>query len=480
MARATLAAFAVFAAFAYGGAAAPGDPELAPVGTFSSPTYLTAPPGDGERLFVVEQGGRIRVVRNGVTLPADFLNITSLVLSGGERGLLSMAFAPDYAVSGRFYVYYTAQTAGQLTIAEYQRSADPDVANPASARTVLSISHPLSNHNGGQLQFGPDGYLYIGTGDGGGGGDPDDNGQNLGTLLGKILRINPVGSPYTIPADNPFVDRPGARGEIWSYGLRNPWRFSFDRQTGDLVIGDVGQNQWEEIDFATTASGRGRGANFGWDCWEGRNVFEACNPPPTDHVPPVAQYSHARGCSITGGYIVRDPALASLAGRYVYGDYCTAPLWSLLLAVPDAQDDRQLGLSVASLYSFGEDACGRVYALSGAGPVYRLKPSGSPSPPVCTPPIAPPQPPPPPGLPPPPTAPPTPGAARPICRVPRVIGLRTPRARTRIRHANCRMGRLRYRRSARARGRVLSQSPRFGARRVRGARVHLTLSRGRR
>jgi Glucose / Sorbosone dehydrogenase/PASTA domain len=489
MARAAFAAVALAAAFAYGGEAAPGDPELALVGTFSSPTYLTSPPGDAERLFVVQQGGRIRVVRNGGVLPVDFLDLTTLVLSGGERGLLSMAFAPDYATSGRFYVYYTARNpVGALTIAEYLRSANPDVAE-ASGRIVLSIPHSsFPNHNGGQLQFGPDGYLYIGTGDGGGGGDPDRNGQNLGTLLGKILRVDPAGSPYVIPPDNPFVGVPGAQGEIWSYGLRNPWRFSFDRQTGDLVIADVGQNRWEEIDFAPTGAGRGRGANFGWSCWEGREVFGNCSTLPPNHVPPVWQYFHSRGCSITGGYVVRDPALAPLLGRYVYGDACTAPLWSLVLAVPDGQDDRQIGLSVPSLYSFGEDACGRVYALSGAGPVYRLQVAGATPGPPCAqapappapPPPAPPPPAPPPPAPPAPPASPPPAARVVICRVPRVIGQKAPAARARIRRANCRVGRVRSRRSARARGRVLTQAPRPGARRVRGTAVRFTISRGRR
>ena len=477
MARAALAAVALAAAFAYGGEAAPGDPELALVGTFSAPTYLTSPPGDVERLFVVEQAGPIRVVRNGVTLPTPFLDLTSLVLPGGERGLLSMAFAPDYASTGRFYVYYTALVPeGQLRIEEFRRSADPDLADPGSRRAILTIDHPLGNHNGGQLQFGPDGYLYIGTGDGGGAGDPGGNAQNLGTLLGKILRINPVGAPYGIPPDNPFVGVPGARGEIWSYGLRNPWRFSFDRQTGDLVIGDVGQGSWEEIDFVPTSAGRGRGANFGWDCWEGRAPFEGCTPP--NHVPPVWQYSHARGCSITGGYVVRDPALAPLAGRYVYGDVCTAPLWSVILGVPDAQDDRQTGLSVPSLYSFGEDACGRAYALSGSGPVYRLQVAGSLPGPPCAQTSTPPAPPSP--VPPPPISPPPPPQRVAICRVPSVIGQRTRAARIRIRRANCRVGRIRFRRSVRARGRVLTQAPRPGARRVRGARVSFTVSRGRR
>jgi hypothetical protein len=470
MGRAALAAVALAAAFAYGGDAAPGDPELALVGTFSSPTYLTAPPGDAERLFVVEQAGRIRVARNGRVLPTAFLDLTSLVLSGGERGLLSMAFAPDYASSGRFYVYYTARSpAGQVVIAEYRRSPNPDVSDSTTARPLLTIPHPLSNHNGGQLQFGPDGYLYIGTGDGGGAGDPDGNGQNLESLLGKILRINPAGAPYTIPADNPFVGQAG-RDEIWSYGLRNPWRFSFDRQTGDLVIGDVGQGNWEEIDFVPVGAGRGRGANFGWDCWEGRAQFENCAAP--GHVPPVWQYSHSRGCSITGGYVVRDPALAPLHGRYVYGDVCAAPLWSVALGAPDARDDRQIGLTVPSLYSFGEDACGRVYALSGGCAVYRLQVAGVVPGPPCA------------QVPNPPTPPSPPASPRSqprvaICRVPRVIGQRTRSARARIRRANCRLGRIRYKHSARARGRVLTQAPRPNSRRLRGTRVRFTVSRGR-
>jgi Glucose / Sorbosone dehydrogenase len=484
MTRAALAAVALASAFAYGGEAAPGDPELALVGTFSSPTYLTSPPGDTERLFVVEQGGRIRIVRNGAVLPADFLDLTGLVLSGGERGLLSMAFAPDYASTGRFYVYYTARDPqGELRIEEFRRSANADVADATSRRPILAIDHPRGNHNGGQLQFGPDGFLYIGTGDGGGAGDPDRAGQRLDTLLGKILRIDPVGVPYTVPADNPFVGAPGARGEIWSYGLRNPWRFSFDRQTGDLVIGDVGQGNWEEIDFAPTSASRGRGANFGWSCWEGREVFGNCSSLPTNHSPPVWQYSHSRGCSITGGYVVRDPALAPLAGRYVYGDVCAAPLWSLVLATPDGQDDRQVGLSVPSLYSFGEDACGRVYALSGAGPVYRLQVAGAlPGLPCAQVPQPPSAPPPPLSPPPPPASPPASPPSRPrvvaICRVPRVIGQRTRAARARIRRANCRVGRIRFRRSARARGRVLTQAPRPGARRARGTRVSFTVGRG--
>jgi glucose/arabinose dehydrogenase len=468
---AAVAALALAVAFARGGAAAPGDPELALVGRFTAPTYLTAPPGDRDRIFVVEQGGRIEIVRGGATLPTPFLDITSLVSAGGERGLLSLAFPPDYPATGRFYVYYTARNpSGTVTIDEFHVSGNADVADPGSRRTVLSIAHPRTNHNGGQLQFGPDGYLYIGTGDGGGGGDPDRAGQRLDTLLGKLLRIDPRpgpgGAPYTIPAGNPFAGQAGARPEIWSYGLRNPWRFSFDRQTGDLTIADVGQNQWEEIDLAPTATGAGRGWNFGWSCWEGRHIYEAnssnpeCNPLPTNHVPPVWEYSHARGCSISGGYVVRDQTLPALAGRYVYGDYCDSPLWSAHLQTPDAQDDRRLGLSVTSLTSFGEDACGRVYAVSQSGPVYRLQAAGAAAGPCPV------------------TKPVTKPVPR--CRVPKVVGLKLAKARARIRRANCRVGRLRYERSHRARGRVLTQRPRPGAKRPKGARVALTLSRGRR
>ena len=438
------------------------DPRLVRVGSFISPVYVAAPTGDRQRIFVVEQPGRIRVVRGGVPLRVPFLDIRNLVSFGGERGLLSIAFPPDYGPSGRFYVYYTARSPnGAMTIAEFRR-ASADRAAPASRRIVLSIPHPRGNHNGGQLQFGPDGYLWIGTGDGGGAGDPDFNGQDLSSLSGKLLRIDPHGSasaPYTVPVDNPFHGHSGRRGEIWAYGLRNPWRFSFDRETGDLVIGDVGQGDWEEIDFAP-APGWGRGANYGWGCWEGRHVFDdnsgepGCRPLPAQ-VTPVHEYSHSRGCSVTGGYVVRDPALPAVGGRYVYGDYCRNPLWSVRLASPNAQDDRRLGLGVPGLSSFGEDACGRVYATSGDGPVYRLEAEGRPIRSAC--PVA---------------------RPAPRCRVPRVVGLRLAAARTRIRRANCGVGRIRQVRSNRQRGIVVKQAPRPGVSRTRGAKVSLSVSRG--
>jgi glucose/arabinose dehydrogenase len=367
---------------------------LEPVGTFASPIDVAAPPGDTTRLFVVERGGTIRVIKDGVTLAAPFLEIPPAELStDGERGLLAMAFAPDYATSGRVYTYST-DAGGDIRVDEWQRSANPEVASPARA-LVLRIEHSLrNNHNGGDLHFGPDGLLYISTGDGGGADDPDGNGQTLiraGTsdeqstaLLAKLLRIAPsAGGGYAIPADNPFAGRADARGEIWAYGLRNPFRFSFDRATGDLLIGDVGQDDAEEIDFAA-APGRGRGANFGWKCFEGALPNDGTMPPctPPGHVPPVFEYDKAGCQAITGGYVVRDPGLPSLLGRYVYGDYCDGVIRSLMPST--GAGDAAVGLDLAdfTLASFGEDACGRVYVAQLSGAVSRLV-DGTASP--CTP-----------------------------------------------------------------------------------------------
>jgi glucose/arabinose dehydrogenase len=348
--------------------------RLVPVGRFQSPLYATAPPGDVRRLMVVEQGGRIRVVRDGHTLATPFLDISANVTAGGEQGLLGLAFAPDYARSGRVYVYYTGRDRREWVV-EYRR-ASADHADPASARTVLRMDDPEPNHNGGSLQFGPDGLLYIGTGDGGGANDQHGargNAQNLGSPLGKLLRIDPraaAGRPYTIPATNPFIHRAGARPEIYAYGLRNPWRFSFDRATGDLAVGDVGQDRVEEIDFAHR--GGARGVNYGWRPWEGRrrNFPE----PAPGAVFPVITHTHASGwCSIIGGYVVRDPSLPALRGRYVYGDNCNPRIYSATLRSGHASGDHPLALpSVQSVASFGEDARGRVYVVSLSGPVYRL------------------------------------------------------------------------------------------------------------
>jgi glucose/arabinose dehydrogenase len=342
--------------------------KLVRIGNFKAPVYLTAPPGDRTRLFVVEQGGRIKVLHKGTT--RTFLDISSDVQSGGERGLLSMAFAPDYKSSRRFYVYFTDNT-GDIRIQEF-RSRTDDVANKSSRRDVVHQAHrQFPNHNGGQLAFGPDGFLYTGFGDGGGGGDILNNGQNLHSLLGKILRIDPHakgGRPYTIPAGNPFLGHAGRRPEIWSFGLRNPYRFSFDRLTGDMAIGDVGQDKIEEIDF--TRRGRSRGANFGWPHYEGNSRFRPGSP---RGVRPVITTSHANGnCSIIGGYVVRDRGVPGLFGRYVYGDYCNPKILSARLSTGRASGNRSTGLSVSALSSFGEDARGRVYAVSLSGPVYRF------------------------------------------------------------------------------------------------------------
>ena len=339
--------------------------RLVAVGRFDQPVYVTAPPGDRSRLFVVEQPGRIVVRRTGRN--RTFLDIRSDVRAGGEQGLLSMAFAPDYASSGRFYVYFTGRD-GDIRIQEFRGRGDR--ADRGSRRQLLRIEHSqFGNHNGGQLQFGPDGLLYIGTGDGGGGGDPFGSGQNVERLLGKLLRIDPSRRPYGIPSGNPFAGDRRGRGEVYAYGLRNPWRFSFDRATGDLVIADVGQNAVEEVDFV--AEGDGLGANFGWNRFEGSRRFSRGSAP--GHVPPVIEHSHGAGfCSITGGYVVRDPGLPQLRGHYVYGDFCDGRLRAARLTRSGASRRRLLGPRVSSLSSFGEDSRGRVYAASLDGPVYRI------------------------------------------------------------------------------------------------------------
>ena len=354
-----------------------GGVRLTKLGDFDQPLYVTQAPGDSHHLFVIEQTGRVEVLTDGARDDTPFLDLADEVSCCGEQGLLSIAFAPDYAKSGLVYADYTDRS-GDTRVVEYRRSSsDPLTVDPSSARLVLHVDQPFANHNGGLLVFGPDNLLYIGLGDGGSEGDPERNGQDLGTPLGKILRIDPEahdGRAYSIPASNPFADRAGARPEIYSYGLRNPWRFSFDRLTGDLAIGDVGQNQYEEIDLV--GRGDGRGANFGWSAYEGFTRYNDDQSAP-NAVPPVLAYSHDHGCSVTGGYVVRDPSLRSLYRRYLYGDFCTGELRSFP-AVPGkrATDDRPLGIQVPSLSSFGEDDAGHIYATSLEGPVYRLDPSG--------------------------------------------------------------------------------------------------------
>jgi glucose/arabinose dehydrogenase len=348
--------------------------RLLPLGNFDQPTYLTAPRGDRRR-FVVEREGTIRVVRRGQVLERPFLDVSDRVTSGGESGLLSMAFARDYASSRRFYVYYTDRQ-GFLQIDQFRASAGaPNQADESSRRSVMRVPHPRSNHKGGQLQVGVDGMLYAGFGDGGGGGDPDENAQNLSRILGKMIRIDPRREGgYSVPADNPFRGRAGARPEIYAYGLRNPYRFSFDRRRGGLTIGDVGQDAIEEIDYVPGREGgrppRG-GYNFGWDVFEGRSRYEGGSAP--GHAPPVLQHSQDEGfCSIIGGYVIRDRALGrGWTGRYVYGDYCegTIRLAHLRRTSAPARGTR---LRVGNLVSFGEDSRGRVYAVSLDGPVYRI------------------------------------------------------------------------------------------------------------
>ncbi|MGH2841703.1 MAG: PQQ-dependent sugar dehydrogenase [Solirubrobacteraceae bacterium] len=359
------------------GAPAQSGVKLTSIGTFNEPVYVTSPPGDKRRVFVVERPGTIRVIRGGKRVSRPFLDLKSRVISGGEQGLLSMAFAPDYRKTRRFYVNYTDKQ-GTQSVVEFKRSKSKTDRAIARGRLLLRYDDEEGNHNGGLVLFGPDKLLYIGTGDGGGADDQHGargNAQNLDSLLGKLLRINPrkKGTKrYSVPGDNPFVGRRGA-DEIYSYGLRNPWRFSFDRATGDLTIGDVGQNAREEIDFAR--KGQARGANYGWRPWEGtaRNYPGESAP---GHVRPVLELDHNGGnCSVTGGHVVRDPKLTALAGRYVYGDFCKGQLRSVRLSSSGASDDRSLGLkTVPSLSSFGEDARRRVYVVSLDGPVYRLSP----------------------------------------------------------------------------------------------------------
>lgn len=341
--------------------------RLEKVGEFERPLLATAPEGDRERLFVVEKGGRVVVARGD--RQSTYLNLSRKLGTAQEQGLLGLAFHPDFAKNRRFYVNYTDK-AGSTRIVEYRQSRrNPNRAVRSSARSVLRVKQPESNHNGGHLVFGPDGYLYVGLGDGGGAGDPDNNGQRLDTLLGSMLRIDPVrkGRGYRIPSDNPFVNKKGARAEIFAYGLRNPWRYSFDGKK--LIIADVGQGDREEVSFGTLRKLRGK--NFGWNIWEGDSRYREGNA--ARYVAPALVRTHDEGWqSITGGHVVRDPSVPALAGRYVYGDFVKGEIRSARLAAGRASDDRDTGLNVGGLSSFGEDGRGRVYAVSLYGSVYRL------------------------------------------------------------------------------------------------------------
>jgi glucose/arabinose dehydrogenase len=353
----------------------------------SRPVFITAPPGDTLRLFIVEQfSAQIKVVKGGVLLTTPFLDINDLVIdSGNERGLLGLAFHPDYALNGYLFVNYT-DNSGNSVIARFTVSSNPDRADPDSIRTVLALPQPFANHNGGMLAFGPnDGYLYIGVGDGGSAGDPDNRAQDDGELLGKILQIDvDSGLPYAIPPDNPFASPGAPLDEIWAKGLRNPWRFSFDRMTGDLFIGDVGQNLYEEIDFQpATNSG---GENYGWRLTEGNNCFN----PPTNCDPggltyPVYAYTHGGNpfrCSVTGGYVYRGTVIPDLQGTYFFADFCSDQIWSfrydgvILSEFFDRTDELAPGegLSIGRISSFGEDAMGELYIVDLDGEIFKLCP----------------------------------------------------------------------------------------------------------
>jgi glucose/arabinose dehydrogenase len=339
------------------------------VSELRDPVWLTSPPGD-PRLFVVEQAGRIRIVRDGRLLPEPFLDITDRVRSGGERGLLSLAFHPDYPRTGFLYVDYTDR-GGDTRVERYAVGRDPDHADPASALTLLHIDQPYSNHNGGLVMFGPDGMLWIGMGDGGSAGDPHDNAGNCQSLLGKLLRLDvDHGTPYAIPPDNPYADGVGGRPEIWASGLRNPWRFAFDPPERRLYIADVGQDRWEEIDVVDDSTA---GLDFGWRSYEGSHPFRP-DTARAETVPPVIEYSHEEGCSVTGGFVYRGAALPEIAGHYLYSDYCSGWLRSFRFVDGLATERREWAVAtVGGITSFGMDAAGELYVLSAGGTVYRIE-----------------------------------------------------------------------------------------------------------
>jgi glucose/arabinose dehydrogenase len=348
--------------------------QAVPIGTFNNPVDIQVAPGQGSLLFVVEQPGRILLLRNEVPVATPFLDIRSIVLFEGERGLLSLAFAPDYATSRRFYVQFVNKR-GNVEIDEFQRStANPLLADRASRRVLLVIPHPnAANHNGGQVHFGPGGLLYISVGDGGATATPGQPARDLKSLLGKILRINPLpggGKPYQIPPDNPYVGRFG-RDEIYAYGLRNPWRYSLTATV--MAIGDVGAGSEEEIDMMRIADVKG--VNFGWPQWEGNMLHDNSSPGQDPPKFPIHTYSHADGCAVMGGHIVSDTGLPTLRGRYIYGDLCTGDIRSFIpnLNNQTARDDRSTGVSLPGLVTFGKGIGGQVY-MADNRTVYRLEP----------------------------------------------------------------------------------------------------------
>ena len=339
---------------------------------FRQPLDFRQAADGSDRLYVVEKAGIVRVLHGSQPVERPFLDIRSIVGAGGsEQGLLGLAFDPQYVANGYFFVNYTDRQ-GDTVVARYQVSGDPEVADAASAAVILTQKQPFANHNGGNLMFGPDGYLYIGFGDGGSGGDPMGNGQSGGTWLGKLLRINVHADfPYTVPEDNPFVATPGMLPEIWGLGLRNPWRYTFDRATGDLYIGDVGQGVWEEIDFVPVGSS---GSNFGWNVGEGNHCFKPANCDLAPFVPAAAEYSHGRGdCAVVGGYVYRGAAYPAMQGTYLYADECSGRVWSLARTADGAWTTAELGRTGINISSFGEDDAGELYVTGfGDGVVYRV------------------------------------------------------------------------------------------------------------
>lgn len=381
LAHRALRILAVFAALAWVAACGTDDPS-APggggdpsgavvlteiVGGLDRPVHLTAPPGD-PRMFVVEKTGAIRIVEDGTLRPTPFLDLGGTISTGGEQGLLSLAFHPDYQDTGEFFVNYT-DLGGDTRVVRYRVSADPNVADAASGSVVMSIEQPFANHNGGHLVFGPDGMLYIGVGDGGSAGDPEGHGQNPATRLGSILRIDvDGGDPYAVPSDNPFADDPSARPEIWLWGVRNPWRIAFDYSTGHLFVADVGQSDREEI---TVVGPGAAGANLGWNVTEGSRCFADPNCAPEDFTLPQVEYGHDDGCSVTGGLVYRGP-IEELRGLYFYSDYCGGWLRSFRFEGGSAGERTEWDVPrVGNVTSFGEDMDGELYVLTEVA-VYRV------------------------------------------------------------------------------------------------------------
>ena len=342
------------------------------------PLYVTHA-GDGtNRLFLLEQTGKIWIIDEGERDPDPYLDVSKLISPSADRpyseqGLLGLAFHPVYESNGVFFLSYTDR-GGSSVIARYEVSADDaNLADAESAEIIFELAQPYANHNGGHIEFGPDGYLYMALGDGGSANDPLGAGQNLQLLLGSILRIDvDVEAGYAIPPDNPFEDDPAARDEIWSYGLRNVWRFNFDRLTGDMYMADVGQNQWEEINFQPANSAGGE--NYGWNVWEGAHIFAGGNAP--GHVPPIFEYSHAVGCSVTGGVVYRGGTIPDLEAVYLFGDYCSGRIWGAWRDQELNWRAEELMNSIMAISSFGEDEAGEIYVIDYSGTLYRFDPAG--------------------------------------------------------------------------------------------------------